>query len=178
MTYHKFYGQGSIDVKSHDFVGRSANLFFTIPCVIFQSFTDCFIKHGVVKNLRIATPFAVWIPPVKRPRIKPEFDSIPDAENQINSAIRMSVENTLATLNAVKGYLTNEDDIIPLLPLGTYINFDYKISVDNCINLMEDINNSGVSNTFELRIAIAEALNSVLSDFATLEINRLISKGK
>ena len=98
-------------------------------------------------------------------RLKTEYSDIPNLTDVVHVALREEALK-LANLYAHLGqYVIDPTDLITFLPLGTYVEYEYMIHVDNVIRMLEQINLVQVEGVHELIWAISGVLRSVLIDF-------------
>lgn len=145
------------------------------PFILLQSITDVLVSSGNLSDIRIRDPLAIWIPKLGMARFKSEVASIPNVNEVVYTALREEALK-LANLYVHLGtYVCDPTDLINLLPLGTYVTFDYNIHIDVVLPMMERLNKITVEGVSDLVWAYSGVLRSVLIDFErvrTIETTR------
>jgi hypothetical protein len=164
------YEYGYVELVGSDI---KTGLFATKTCcpfILLQSITDILVSSGNLSNIQIRNPIAIWIPKLGMARFKSSAASIPNVNEVVYTALREEALK-LANLYVHLGqYVCDPTDLINLLPLGTYVTFDYSTHVDNLISILERLDKVAVEGVSDLIWAFSGILKSVLIDFERIRL--------
>lgn len=172
MEEFKFFEYGKIKLSLTDFKTRMVVIDISIPCCLFQTVTPQLLHHGWVDNLRIREPMAVWLPKLLDEHFKNDVKGVSE---KVNATLKEEALRTSNLFMHLKDFLNDPSDVVPLLPLGVYLDFSYRCSVDSIINLLQGVNSIMVTGVPEFQWALASALNLVLTDFDKVDKKALTS---
>jgi hypothetical protein len=159
-----FFEDGKVELELFDLKSRQVLVSVQIPNCLFQAVTPSLLGAGFVDDLRISDPICVWIPQISKERISLLGSQVADIENKINIAIKSQVEILLNIFSQTSSLLANPSDLVPMLPLGTYVCFKYRCNIDRIPDLLSGIQNTPVNGVHEFQWAMASILNAVLSE--------------
>lgn len=168
MESSKFFNHGEVKVGLKDLKSRQVQLEICLPCILFQTITPVILGFGFVDSPKIKQPFAVWIPRYSKERINPAFVS-EASEDRVNTYIKNNVLNLMGSINSVSQVFMNPTDLIPMMPLGTYIEFKMKCKIDDILKIIEGIQKIDVVGILELQLAFSEILKSLLEEIEEIQ---------
>jgi hypothetical protein len=171
-----FLGDGRVSLIACDYQSRMASISVIIPCCLFQAVTPHVLSNGSISGFRIHEPVKVWLPQLTDSRFNVTPGLVGSISAGMNVAIREEIERCLKTFDHVRRYLVDPSDIIPMLPLGVYIQFDWNVQVDTILKVMENINNIKVVGIIEFQAALASILTLILQDFEVIDRKRLATR--
>lgn len=163
----RFFEHGRVFLAARDFVSRTAALDITLPCCLFQAVIPQLLGAGFVDHPQIHQPISVWMPRLSGQRIN-VFGG-PSAADQVNSSIRGWLTQLLKIFEKLSPYLNDASDLIPMLPLGVYVDIRWRCSIDNILRVMEGIQHIGVAGIPEFQWALSTVLYCALDDFSKWE---------
>jgi len=164
----KFFEYGRVIFDVHDFATETAAMDITIPCCLFQAITPQLLGAGFIDHLRIHQPIAVWMPQVTKERFNSLTDS-PGAPDQVNVAVRSWLQQLLEIYEKLSVYLKDPTDLIPMLPLGTYIDFKWRCRIADILKVLEGVQSINVVGIPEFQWALASVLQFILEDLEQRE---------
>ena len=168
----RFFEHGRVSFDVHDFATETAAMDVTMPCCLFQAVIPQLLGAGYIDHPRIHQPLAIWMPQVTKERFNALSDS-PAAPGQVNVAVRGWLQQLLKIYEKLSVYLKDPADLIPMLPLGIYIEFKWRCRIKDILKVMEGIQNINVAGVPEFQIALASVLQFILVD---LEERRQLSQ--
>lgn len=161
-----FFEHGRVSVVGHDAPGRKAILHVSLPCCLMQAVTPVLLGSGAIDNYCVLNPIAVWIPTLTDDRFKPNFAGDGNRVSQrANRDLVRKANEVLQVFSTISPTLSDPTDIIPVLPLGTYVQFRYRCDVDRTVAMLADMGGIPVAGIPELQYAMAAAMAAVLSEF-------------
>lgn len=162
----KFFEYGEILLTESDFKTRQASISMCMPCCLFQAVTPSLLGGGLVDGLAVREPVAVWLPQLGPDRISPHIRAhVPDAEVRINSVLKSHVDELLKLFGGAAGVVADPADLVPYLPLGTYVRFRFRCRLDDVPKVLEGVNGTKVVGVPEFQWALAMVLKCAIEDF-------------
>lgn len=165
----RFFEHGRVEFAARDFSSRQAALDITMPCCLFQTVIPQLLAAGLIDHPRIHQPIAVWMPQVTTERMN-ILGSSAGGATQVNIAVRGWLQQLLEIYERLSVFLKDPSDIIPMLPLGIYVNFRWRCRIDDILKVMEGVQKQAhVAGVAEFQWALACVLQFVLEDYARWE---------
>lgn len=165
----RFFEHGKVSFVARDFPSRTAALDITMPCCLFQTVVPQLLGAGFVDHPRIHGPIAVWMPQLTQERFNILIGGDPGASTQVNVQVRAFLEQLLGIFDKLGAYLKDPADLVPMLPLGVYVDFRWRCKIDDILKVMEGIDRIRVAGVPEFQWALACVLQCVLEDYANWE---------
>lgn len=129
-----------------------------------QTLTPVLLGAGVLDRYELRNPVAAWIPIIGVERyVQGTREKAPQLPKIAAQEMRKKTQEVLEFFREMAQTLQDPTDMIPLLPMGTYVKFRYRCTVDkltHALILMEQFNVVGVP---EFRFAVARILAGILS---------------
>jgi len=170
----KFFEYGEVNFEERDFPSRQASIRICMPCCLFETVTPSLLGAGLIDQYRVREPLAVWVPKLSEERMSSHANQLLDnAKERVNMTLRASTENILNIFHTLSFLVANPSDLVPLLPLGTYITFRFRCNIDNMPKVLFNIQNIPVDGIAEFQWALASVLACILNDIRQWEISRL-----
>lgn len=166
-TRYAFFEHGFVQAVSWDPVSRQAAFSVTVPASIVQTVTPPLLGAGKLDQYVLHNPVAAWIPVIGSGRLHPAAAN-PDMADRINRKVREKVQEILDLFLDVSRILVDPSDLIPALPLGTYVNFRFRCRVDGMIKVLSELDRTRVAGVPEFRYALSSALAEVLKEFGSV----------
>ncbi len=164
-----FFEHGKISLEEHDFKTREAALRVCLPCYIFLSISPALLGAGLIDDFSIHHPIAVWLPQLTSDRFHPSVaNEVPLIAERTNAAIKATTEKALQNFQDLLQILPFPEDLIPSLPLGVYVQFSYRCSLDKMGAMLLNMGATPGHGVGEVRFAFAEILASALASQQTL----------
>lgn len=160
---HRFFERGAVEVVSCDKVSRQAAFQVTLPASLVQTVTPALLGSGIIDQYVLSNPVAAWIPVLDRDRFRDVGPGVPE---YVNLAVKEKVMETLTLFNGLAQVVKDPSDLIPMLPLGTYVTFRLRCTVDKLAPALEELESAPVAGVGEFRYALAGALAEVLEAFS------------
>ena len=166
-----FFAHGKVKFASRDFPSRTAMLSITMPCCLFHAVSPQLLGAGLIDHPKIHDPLSVWMPQLTQDNFSAPAQKIHDASKRVNSAIETRLEESLKIFGGLSGFLKNPSDIIPMLPLGVYVTFQWRCRIDDIMKVLEGIQKLiTISGVAEFQWALAGVLHCVLYDYSAWEL--------
>jgi hypothetical protein len=110
-------------------------------------------------EFRIHNPLAVWMPPIRLDAFKDMVRTPhPDVAVQARMVVDRHVSRLLTTFQEVSQAMDDPEDLIPMLPIGTYVHVRYRSAMDDFAKALEKLASEATAGIPELRYAMAEVL--------------------
>lgn len=151
----QFFEHGKVVLEDMDAFGRMAAIFIQVPCCLFQAVTPSLLGAGLVDNFRLAEPLCCWMPQVSPARLSFIGKQIDQTDVRINTAVSQQMDVILKTFVKVSEYLLSPADLIPMLPLGTYVQLRFRCRIDDIPKVLEGVQNTPVEGVHEFQWALA-----------------------
>jgi hypothetical protein len=155
-----FLNEGEVKVLSVDKSNRQALLFFNVPLYLAQSALPALLYSGVIESFSLSNPISVFIPNFKDEDVVNKL-----LTNKLNSKVSKSISDSISLYKQSLQVLKRPSDIISLLPVGVYVSFAYKCSIDAFISSMNDrwvIEENSYEHEFKW--AVSKIMASILND--------------
>ena len=165
----RFFEHGRVSVVGQDSSARQAIFHVCLPCCLMQAVTPLFLGPGSIDQYQITNPVAVWLPSLTDDRFRPEFTGT-GANRVSKRANRVLVKKAMEVLqvfSTISPTLADPSDIVPLLPMGTYVEFRYRCDVDGTALMINKMGEIPIAGIPELCYSMAAALAQVLTGFGT-----------
>jgi hypothetical protein len=157
----RFFQHGQVSLAGLDKDGRKAALRICIPCCLMHAATPVLLGAGVIDGYEVMNPMSVWLPALSEERFKEQGQ---DAVRTVNREVRQSAERAAQMFRDAGRLLKDPSDLVPLLPMGTYVTFLYRCRVDALADVLTGLDAMPVAGVKELRYAVASVLASVLKE--------------
>ncbi len=168
----RFFEHGQILFVARDFPSGTAALDVTMPCCLFQTVIPQLLAAGFIDHPRIHQPVSVWIPQVSSERMN-IFGGSSGGPQQVNVAVRGWVQQLLSIFEKLSTYVKDPSDIVPMLPLGTYIDFRWRCRIGDILVVLDGIQKyMHIAGVAEFQWALACVLQCVLEDYARWDEKR------
>lgn len=155
----RFFEHGQISVAGTDEKSRHAVLRITMPCCLMHAVTPALLGAGIIDGYEVMNPVAVWLPKLGEDRL---INPSQEVANKINYEIKFIIEKVLTVFLNTGKNLFDKADLVPILPMGTYITFRYRCRVDVLAEILTVLDGTPVAGIAEFRFALASALASIL----------------
>lgn len=163
----QFFEHGQVEVVCSDETTRQLALRVQVPWCVLQPPIPSFLHLGFMDGLRIKHPFVTWIPTLDASRFCEEaLAQVPNAPKKVSQVMQNHVSDSLQLFLDASSIVKNPDDFICMLPMGTYVEFQYRTTYENLANLVEKLPTGGTAGAAEFRFALASALAEVLASSA------------
>lgn len=170
----KFFEHGRVELLETDVKSREARIRVCLPCCLFLAVTPSLLGAGLVDGFRLRHPVAVWIPKLTGDRFHPAvLDEVPLAAEKANAVLKQAVEKVLENFQDLLQIMPFPDDLIPTLPLGVYVEFEYRCRLDDMAKMLVGVGSTVHHGMDEFRYAVATVLNTALQDAERWESRRL-----
>ncbi len=157
MASARFFSHGEVNLLEEDSASGQAVLSVVLPACVMQAVTPLLLRAGMLEAYEVRRPLAAWIPTIEDAGF-----SSPDPAvcSSINASILAASRASLEAFAAAEKSLRFPADAVPMLPLGTYVRFRLRCSVDALVPAVRDM--GGAAGVAELRFAFARVLSSLL----------------
>jgi len=174
----RFFEYGEVLLTGSDYKTRQASVSVCMPCCLFQAVTPSLLGAGLIDGLKVREPIAVWLPKLSPERIAPHVRAqVPDAEVRINSVLKAHVDELLKLFTGAAAVVSDPADLVPHLPLGTYVCFRFRCRIDDVPKVLEGVEGTKVAGVPEFQWALAMVLKCAVEDFERWEAARAKSLG-
>ena len=164
MSREAFFESGFVELEYCDFETRQACVCICMPSTLFTAVSPHILNAGYVDYFRVHDPLSIWLPALQ----DDDFNRIansPGIASKINVALREEVLKITRLFSHLSSYLNDPARIIPILPLGVYVEFKYRCEVDKILPLLEGIDKINLIGVHEFQWAFATILKIILEDF-------------
>lgn len=162
----KFFEYGEVVLGEYDFDSRQASIQICIPCCLFQAIIPTLLGAGIIDQFKLREPMAVWVPTFSKERMSSNANNLVDnALVRLNAGLKIKAKEVVKTFQACAELVLNPSDLIPILPLGIYVNLRFRCEIDKIPNVLIGVQNIQVDGIAEFQWALATVLTQVLDDF-------------
>lgn len=162
--HFSLFEYGSITIVSHDKTERQVALKICMPCCVMQAVLPVASGHGIVNNYSIRNPIAIWMPTLSQDRFNPAFiNQHPSLHNITNNEVKKILSTVLSTFTDISKIVNVPTDLTAMLPLGTYVIFQFRAKVDNIGKILMELDNVELPGVAEFRFTLAAALARALN---------------
>lgn len=160
----RFFEHGFVEIEGTDAKTRQAALAVQMPCCLFQAIVPSLLGAGFIDNFRISEPLCIWIPKVSKERLSLTGAQVDNAVARINTTVEHQMAVIAKTFAMVAELLTNPADMVPMLPLGTYVALRFRCRVDDIPKVLHGVQATPVDGVAEFQWALACVLAKVLME--------------
>ncbi len=160
----KFFEHGCVSIENRDFQNRLVCLRVCMPCCLFQAITPSLLGQGFIDKLSIRSPVSIWLPRLTKERLNSLGGQIDSIDHHVNLLLKQKAEETLKLFQEISQILNDPSDIIPIVPMGVYIEFQYRCKIDNMLELLASVEKTPVVGVYEFQWALASVLHCILED--------------
>jgi len=153
-----FFTHGEVCVTEEDRESGQAVLSVVVPACVMQAVTPSLLGAGLIEGYEIRSPLAAWVPTVEDAGFRSRDPAVCSA---VNAGVRAAAQAALEAFAAAKARLLFPADVLPVLPMGTYVRFRLRCSVDGLVRSLESM--GGAAGVAELRHALARVLAALLA---------------
>ncbi len=164
----RFFEHGQVSFSARDFPSNTAALDVTMPCCLFQTVVPQLLAAGYIDHPRIHQPVSIWMPQMTTERMN-IFGGSPSGADQVNVAVKGWLQQLLVIFERLSVFVKDPSDLVPMLPLGTYIDFRWRCRISDILKVMEGLQSINVAGVPEFQWALACVLQCVLEDYAAWE---------
>jgi len=150
-----FFEYGTVNLVCHDNKSRQIALDLCMPCYLLQYLMPILLDGGLIDNYKLKNPIASWMPALSSDVLKENANQ--SYVNDLNKAITHHVYGILHLFAEVASVMKNPNDLVPMLPLGIYVTFRYRIGMDKFIDMMEKLKEYELYGAPEFRGALVRA---------------------
>lgn len=165
----KFFGSGYIVVEAKDFKTRQASIEMCLPHTLLQAITPSLLGSGWIDKLKVKEPITVWIPQLTAERMNSAAIGHDVPHIRANMALKQWTDEVVQVFQKISQFLVDPSDIIPFLPMGTYVQLRFRCRVDDIPKVLEGVEKTPVIGIPEFRWALASVLAMVCLEFQTAE---------
>lgn len=161
-TESSFLRNGKVICEMYDAFSRQAQIQITIPCYLFQVCSPSLLGFGFVDNPKIHLPVSVWLPKFADERMVPSVRLQNNPSSSVYKIVSEWVTRYVEFFSKISSLFMDPSDIIPILPLGTYIDISYRCDIDKIIPLLESLDQIKIVGVPDFQFSMAEILNGIL----------------
>lgn len=154
------FKHGYINSKINDSDDSISVLSFRLPFYISYNIIPSLIGYGIIDDCKISDPFSVWVPEITGTDINQVYANVPEIDRSINNYLRNNISNSIKVFSDLRDILINPSLAVFILPMGTYIDFDYRIKNANVLRLIKSTENLPVIGIDDIRSRISEILKN------------------
>jgi hypothetical protein len=163
MIMSKFFKHGEVAVTAYDTDSRAAALQTCMPCWLMQTVTPIILGYGLIDKFKVHVPLAIWLPKLPSERFLDEYTSqLSDLPSVVSSQESKIVKNVLETFVSLSRVVKDPTDLVPMLPLGIYVDFQYRMKIDDMPVVLSKLNELPIAGVQEYAYAMAEVLAGIL----------------
>jgi hypothetical protein len=169
----KFFGHGYIVLEAKDFKTRQASLEICLPHTLLQAITPSLLGSGWVDKLKVKEPVTVWIPQLTADRMNAAAIGHDIPHVRANMALKQWTDEVVQVFQKVAQFLVDPSDIIPFLPMGTYVQLRFRCRIDDIPKVLEGVGATPIIGIPEFRWALASVLAAVCLDFQIVDSHKM-----
>jgi hypothetical protein len=101
------------------------------------------------------------------------FGGTQSGADQVNVSVRSWLQQLLNIFEKLSGFIKDPSDLIPMLPLGVYVEFRWRCQIASILKVMDGIQEQAhIAGVAEFQWALACVLQCVLEDYTKWEDQR------
>jgi len=175
MDRQEFLGNGFVELLETNPHDRNVSIKLCMPCNLFQTVTPQLLSHGLIDEFAVRNPIITWMPQLTIERFCVNgLDK--ETINTVNICLKDEIMRISNLFIHMSNYLHDPSDLVPMLPMGVYIECTYRCSVDKIIKILEGIDSIKVIGVSEFQWAMASVLGYVLDIFSRIDKDRISQK--
>ncbi len=152
-----FFTHGEVCVTEEDRESGQAVLSVVLPACVMQAVTPVLLGAGLLDSYELRSPLAAWVPTVEDAGFRSGDPAVCSA---VNAGIRAAAQAALEAFGAARRELLFPADALPVLPMGTYVRFRLRCSVDALAASLPRM--GGSAGVAELKHAFARVVSALL----------------
>lgn len=160
----RFFEHGVVRLEMLDDRSRQLSVSIVAPFCVIQAATPILLGHGLMDEFHVHNPLAVWMPPI-RPDAFKDFVRTPhpDVAVQARTVVNQHVSRLLTTFHEVSQAMDDPSELVPMLPIGTYVHIRYRSAIDSYAEALRKFELEATAGIPEVRYAMAEVLAFALT---------------
>jgi hypothetical protein len=127
MLHARFFSHGEVSVLEEDRASGQVVLSVVLPACVMQAVTPQLLGAGLIDSYELRRPLAAWVPTVEDSGFSTDD---PTVCSSVNAGLHAAARASLEAFTAASSSLRFPADALPVLPLGTYVRFRMRCSVD------------------------------------------------
>jgi hypothetical protein len=157
------FDYGEISITSYSKDEREIALKICMPCCLVQTILPTISSIGTINNYSVKNPIIVWMPTLSSDRFNVALtQQHPRLPNEANNQIKKKLKEVLDLFAEISKVVNSPTDITSMLPLGTYVVFQFRSKIDDIAKILMSLENIELPGVSEFRFALAAALARVL----------------
>ncbi len=157
MVHARFFSHGEVSVLEEDRDSGQAVLSVVLPACVMQAVTPQLLGAGMLEAYELRKPLAAWIPTIEDLGFSSDD---PAVCSSVNAGLHAAARASLEAFAAAGEFLRFPGDALPVLPLGVYVRFRIRCSVDSLTVAVASM--QGSAGVAELKHAFARAVSVLL----------------
>ena len=169
---YEFFENGFVKLIDHNFHTRTSLIKCSVPNCLLQAISPVLLGSGIIDNLSLSDPILVWVPKLSEDRIVDLLRPVVDF-SILNKEITNKIEEYLSIYKNLSQALKNPADLIPILPMGVYVTFNYRVHIDKIPAIMFEFEKNPVVGVQDFQWGLAVVLKKILEEFENGKTNLL-----
>lgn len=166
----RFLQHGKLDLEAIDVETRQVSIKVCIPFCVLQSLTPLMAHNGLMDKLVVQNPINVWSPVISKSDIKDNIELNETGLIYANKSIQENIKSMISLFADVIQLVKSPDMILPLLPIGVYVEFRYRSDVDRLASLVLSLED--VPNMTQIQIAFTSVMVYSLYKFELMTASK------
>lgn len=169
------------DLLQHGFVKcvcfdnetRQTAISIRAPMCIVQAMLPLLLGHGMLDGFKVSNPCVSWVPPLSRDQFhESAVQQMPDLPERATAALQDRIMDILRVFSDLSCVLKNPDNATYMLPIGIYVEFQLRSTIENVASIVEKTEAIRVAGVQEFRYALASVLAELLAAVGDVEFSR------
>lgn len=166
----RFFEFGEIESVCSDRSTRQAALKVSAPWSVVQAAVAIMLGHGFIDMLQVRQPLTVWTPPIPRNHfLDGALVEAPNLPDRVSKVMQERMLEMLQLFSDLASVLKYPDDALGLLPMNTYVTFQFRSTYENLTEVIRKLEPLGTPGVAEFRYALASALAELLADAGSID---------
>lgn len=153
----RFFQHGEVSLLEDDQASGQAVLSVVLPACVMQAVTPQLLAAGLIDAYEVRRPLAAWVPTVDDSGFRSDDPSVCSS---VNAGLRAAARASMEAYAAAEPSLRFPGDALPVLPLGVYVRFRLRCSVDALTVAVDGMQRT--AGVAELRHAFARVISVLL----------------
>jgi len=160
----KLFEFGGVECVCADSSTRQMAVRMSCPWCVAQAATPLLLGHGFIDQFKVRTPLVAWVPALTMEHFADgAVAQVPNIADKATAMMRERATDALQLFADLAQVLRNPDAALHMLPMGTYVEFQYRGTYESFAAVLAALEPLGTPGVAELRYAMAEVLAEALA---------------
>jgi hypothetical protein len=166
----QLFEYGEVSVICFDDKTKQIAIGINAPLCIVQLALPLLLKNGFIDNFMVRNPLVAWSPVLPKERFTDKaISEVPNIDEQVKQIVNSRVLEMLQLFSDLSDVLKSPDDVLTILPFGIYVKFQFRSTLKEICEFIDDFNKNSNPGVKELCYSIATELSVLLTSTGSTE---------